>query len=67
MVTEFDFAILKAQLKYQFDSEPYLQTRHYRIERSDVEEDIKLLAVEEKKFADCLKKKKKPGLVLPEI
>lgn len=67
MVTEFDFAILKAQLKYQFDGDVFLQTRHYRIERADVEEDIRILADAEKCFAACLKKRKKPDLILPEI
>ena len=37
MVTEFDFAILKAQLKSEFSGNIYIQTRHYTIERSDVE------------------------------
>lgn len=67
MITEFDFAILKAQLKYNFKDEPYLQTWHYRIEREDVEEEIQYLLAAEKKFAECLKKRKKPDLILPEI
>ena len=44
MVTEFDFVVLKAQLKTVFDGVPYLQTKHYIIERADEEEDIKYLA-----------------------
>ena len=36
-VTESDFAILKAQLKWEIDGEIYCQTRHYRIERANVE------------------------------
>ena len=67
MVTEFDFAILKAQLKFQFDGEVFLQTRHYKIEREEVEEDIELLIQAEKKFAECVRKKKRPDLILPEI
>lgn len=43
MVTEFDFVVLKAQLKSEFNGEVYLQTRHYKIERSEVEEDIHFL------------------------
>ena len=67
LITEFDFAILKAQLKYMFDGEVFLQTRHYRIEREEVEEEIQYLLAAEKKFAECLKKRKKPDLILPEI
>lgn len=67
MVTEFDFCILKAQLKTVFDREIYLQTKHYHIEREDVEEDIQLLAAEEEKFWECVKKRRRPALKLPEI
>ena len=34
LITEFDFAVLKAQLKYEFNGEIYLQTKHYKIERA---------------------------------
>lgn len=67
MVTEFDFAVLKAQLKYEFDGEIYLQTKHYNIERSEVEEDIKLLESSEKQFWKQVQERKRPGLLLPEI
>ena len=67
MVTEFEFAILKAQLKTVFDGVPYLQTKHYFIERADVEEDIQYLAEEEKKFWNQVQTGKKPNLILPEI
>ena len=36
MVTEFDFVVLKAQLKSEFGGQIYLQTKHYFIERSEV-------------------------------
>jgi putative phage-type endonuclease len=67
MVTEFDFAILKAQLKTVFDGVPYLQTKHYRIDRSEVEGDIQYLAQEEERFWGYVQRKQKPPLVLPEI
>lgn len=67
MVTEFDFAVLKAQLKYEFDGEIYLQTKHYKIERSEVEEDIKLLESSEKRFWQQVQERKRPALLLPEI
>lgn len=68
MVTEFDFAVLKAQLKYEFQGgEIVLQTRHYKVERSEVQEDIDYLAKKEADFWESVKKKKKPALLLPEI
>lgn len=65
MVTEFDFAVLKAQLKTVFYGIPYLQTKHYIIERSDVEADIQYLAEEEKKFWKQVQERKRPALILP--
>ena len=67
MVTEFDFAILKAQLKYEFDGDIYLQTKHYKIERAEVEEDIKYLESSEKKFWKNVQERKRPDLILPDI
>lgn len=67
MVTEFDFAILKAQLKSEFNGEVYLQTRHYKVERSEVEEDIRFLESAERKFWQQVQERKKPALILPEI
>lgn len=67
MVTEFDFAILKAQLKHEFNGEIYLQTKHYKIERFEVEEDIRYLEKAERNFWKNIQDKKRPGLVLPEI
>lgn len=67
MVTEFEFAILKAQLKSEFNGDLYIQTKHYKIERADVEEDIKYLADAESKFWEQVQKKTRPALLLPEI
>lgn len=66
-VTEYDFAILKAELRSTIEGETYLQTKHYRIERSEVEEDIKQIMNEAAKFWEYVKKRKKPPLLLPEI
>lgn len=66
-VMEADFAVLKAQLKTVFDGVPYLQTKHYYIDRSEVEDDIQYLMEEEKKFWKCVQEKKMPALILPEI
>lgn len=67
MVTEFDFAVLKAQLKTVFDGVPYLQTKHFFIERSDVEDDIQYLANAEKNFWKAVETGQRPALLLPEI
>lgn len=68
MVTEFDFAVLKAQLKYEFQGgDIMLQTKHYKIECSEVQEDIELLKISEKGFWKCVQSGKKPALLLPEI
>lgn len=66
-VLEADFAILKAQLKYDLKGSIYLQTRHYRIERDEVEEDISYLMEKEKAFWEKVERKERPALLLPEI
>ena len=67
LIMEADFAVLKAQLKTVFDGVPYLQTKHYTIERSEVEEDIQYLAKEEERFWQQVQNRQKPALILPEI
>ena len=66
-VLEADFAILKAQLKTVFDGVPYLQTKHYHIERADVEDDIKYLMQEGERFWQYVQSGKQPPLRLPNI
>lgn len=66
-VLEADFAILKAQLKYDLKGSIYLQTRHYRIERDEVEEDISYLMEKEEAFWEKVERKERPALLLPEI
>lgn len=67
MVTEFQFAVLKAQLKYEYGGEVYLQTKHYKIERADVEEDIRYLEQAERKFWQQVQEHKRPALILPDF
>lgn len=67
MVTEFDFVVLKAQLKSEFKGDVYLQTKHYKIEREEVEADIEYLKESEMKFWECVQQRKRPALILPEI
>ena len=67
MVTEFDFVVLKAQLKSEFGGQIYLQTKHYFIERSEVVGDIEYLAEEERKFWKRVEARRMPDLILPDI
>lgn len=66
-VTEFDFLILKAQLRYEGAKGVYLQTRHYHIERSEVQSDIDYLFGKGSEFWEYVKARKKPPLVLPPL
>lgn len=67
MVMEADFACLKAQLKYDYGGDIYLQIRHYWIERADVEDDIRILEEREEEFWHHMKTRKRPATLLPEI
>lgn len=66
--TGWDFAYLNAQLKRVFDGEVRTETRRYKIERKDVEDDINYLLKEEITFwEEYVLKDKCPPLRLPEI
>ena len=67
MVMEADFACLKAQLKYDYDGDIYLQIRHYWIERQDVENDIRILSEKEEEFWHHMQNSTRPATLLPEI
>ena len=67
LVCEFDFAIVKAQLKTEIEDDVFLTTKHYKIERSDVEQDIELLRVESERFYEAIITDTRPALILPEI
>lgn len=66
-VTGYDFAVLKAQLKREWSGEVRLATKHYFIERKDVEEDIRFLVEAEKRFWNCVSAGRRPDLILPQI
>ena len=67
-VTGYSFAVLKAQLKYDYGGEIRLETKHYTILRKDVEEDIKLLREKEIEFwQNYVEKDVQPPLVLPNL
>lgn len=67
MVTEFEFAVLKAQLKYEYDGNVVMNTKHYFIEREEVQEDIEYLENAERRFYESLKNDVQPPLILPQI
>lgn len=66
-VTGFDFAILKAQLKTEWQNEIRLTTRHYYFNRKDFEEDISVLEEAEIKFWQHVIDDTEPNLILPAI
>lgn len=70
MVTEFDFAIVTAQMKYDFheDIDSFeAKTIHRLIERSGHEADIQYLYQAELTFWKQLQAGQKPALILPDI
>ena len=67
MVMDAEFAILKAQLRFDYDGEVVMHTRHYNFERSELRQDIEALEEAERKFYEYLKADKVPPLVLPNI
>lgn len=67
LVTGFDFAVLKAQIKYDHGEDIMAVTKHYRIERADVQADIDYLAKEEALFYQYIQDERRPPLVLPTI
>lgn len=66
-IIEADFAVLKAQLKTEFDGVPYLQTKHYHIERSEVQDDIDFLMERGAAFWKFIESDTMPPLILPEV
>lgn len=65
--TSWDFAILKAYIRYYRDNELRVAIRHFRVERNEVEEDIDYLIDQEQKFWKCVEENIKPALILPDI
>lgn len=67
MVTEFDFAILRASMRFQYGNDVTFTIKQYLIEREEVQEDIEYLQKAEKDFYSAIKEKRRPSLVLPVI
>ena len=62
--TGWDFAILRAYIRWYRDGEFRATVRDYRIERKDVEEDIAYLCEQEQKFIDCVNSGKQPAAII---
>jgi len=62
LVTNYDFAIIVAELRYEIDGKVWFKRVEYKIERSEVEEDLKELLEAEQKTWDYVEKKEVPNL-----
>lgn len=67
LATGWDFVYLNAQLKRMWDGEPRCEVRRYRIERSEVQEDLEYLLTAEVEFWEYVKLDKRPPLILPPL
>ncbi len=68
LATGWDFAVLHAQLKYQYGDEIRSERRSYFIERGEVIDDIKYLEEKEVEFwTHYVLKDREPPLILPQI
>lgn len=67
MVTEFDFAILKARLRSEWKGETRIIIKHYMIDRSEVQEDIDELEAAGWKMWKAIQEDREPNLILPAI
>lgn len=65
--TGFDFAVLKAKIRYFRDGILNIAVRHYFIEKADVSADIEFIRQRENMFWQSVVDKKCPALILPEI
>lgn len=63
-VTEFEFAVLRARLRYEYPGNKFITERDYYIERSDCEEDIATVMESEAVFSEQLKSGKEPPRIL---
>lgn len=59
-VTEFDFAVLRARLRYEYPGNKFYTERDYYIERSECEDDITTVMESEAEFYKQLKSGQEP-------
>ena len=62
--TGWEFAILRAYIRYYKGGEFRAAVRDYRIERKDVLDDIAYLREQEIAFMDCVKSGKPPAAII---
>lgn len=67
LVTGYDFAVVKAQLKHVFKNDMWLETKHYEFTRQSVQQVIDDLLQKELEFWDSVINDKRPSLLLPRI
>lgn len=68
LATGWDFVMLKAHLKTEWDGDVRIHTRHYTIKREEVTADIEFLKQKEIEFwNEYVLKNRKPNLILPNI
>lgn len=67
LATGWDFAVLHAQLKRVWEGEIKSTRQTYKIERSDVQDDLDFLLGEEIKFWGYVERDECPPLILPDI
>lgn len=65
--TEWDFALLRAYIRYYRDDVLKISIRHYRIDRCEVGDEIEYLIGREADFWHHVETKTRPALILPEI
>ncbi len=65
--TGWEFAILKARIRYYKDGELRIAERQYTIEREEAKEDMEYLLEKEIDFWKSVQEKKCPALILPSI
>ena len=67
LATGFDFAVLKAQIKWHKGGELQVTTRHYTFDRAACLEDMNYLLEKETAFWACVTEARRPPLLLPKI
>jgi len=67
LATGWDFALLRAYIRYYRDGAFRASVREYMIERGEVEEDLILLSEQERAFWHDVESNTMPALILPDI
>ncbi|MDI9469046.1 MAG: YqaJ viral recombinase family protein [Bacillota bacterium] len=69
LVTGYDFAVLVAQLKYDYGANRPMKktTRHYHFEAKDLEADMRHLLAAEVRFWQQVESRTRPAQILPSI